>query len=263
MNVVREQIRLLRATARFFGIVAVVAGFAAVLAAVPAVASEKPYIVVVNDAPPFRLVENWGGKSGYSGAYIDTILELSHRTGIPLEFRAVPFARAFQMMKTGEADMMLGPTWNIERAEYMAYLRAAFPAESKVFYLSRSALDISRYSDLKKVTIGVLLGARYFDPFDKDRSLKKVTLPRYENAFKMLDRERIDVLIIPERQGRYMMRNFGYEFRTSSFRVPGKPSFITLSHASRLLAQKDRIERAMDELKAEGYFERVMLLYLE
>lgn len=220
------------------------------------------YKVVVNNAPPYRIIEQWGGNAGYIGAYIDTINEISIRTGLSLEFKNVPFARALSLMKTGKADMMLGPNWSVERADYMIYLNAAFPAEAKVFFLSPKVDDISRYSDLNGLSIGVLRSARYFDPFDNDASLRKDIINDYENGFKMLALNRIDAIIIPERQGKFLMRSLGYEFRKSSFRVPGQPSFVTISRDSKLLQHKDQIEKAMSDLNAEGYFERLMKVYL-
>jgi len=224
---------------------------------------ERPYVVVVNNAPPFRLIEAWDDKSGYSGAYIDTVNEISRRTGLPLEFRNVPFARALAMMQAGRADMMLGPTWSIERADFMYYLNAAFPAEAKVFYLAPNSSDITRYRDLLNREIGVLRSARYFDPFDDDDRISKYKLDRYEAGFKMLSRGRLDALIIPERQGRFLSRDMGFNFRTASFRIPGLPSFITVSRNSRLLEHKEVIEKAMTELNAEGFFQRLISTYLE
>jgi len=234
----------------------------------PVVAQEKaartaPFIVVVNNAPPFRIIEAWGGEEGYGGAYIDMINEIGRRTELPLKFVNVPFIRALHMMQAGKADMMLGPTWSVERSDYMIYLNASFPAEPKVFYLAPNTKDITRYSDLKGLRIGVLPSARYFDPFNDDKGLTKVPVRRYELGFKMLARNRLDAMIIPERQGEFLLRSFDYSFPSASFRVPGLPSFITISQKSKLLAHKDKIENTMAELNAEGYFQRLMMVYLD
>jgi len=226
-------------------------------------ARAKPFIVVVNNAPPFRIIESWGGEEGYGGAYIDMINEIGRRTELPLKFVNVPFIRALRMMEAGQADMMLGPTWSVERADYMIYLNASFPAEPKVFYLAPNTKDITRYRDLEGLRIGVLPSARYFDPFNDDESLTKVPVRRYELGFKMLARNRLDALIVPERQGEFLLRSFDYDFPSASFRVPGLPSFITISRTSRLLAHKEAIENTMAELNAEGYFQRLMMVYLD
>ena len=232
------------------------------MVAMSAKAEKKHYIVVVNEAPPFRIIDEWDGKTGYSGAYIDIINELSLRTDIPLTFLKVPFARALSMMKDGSADMMLGPNWSVERAEFMVYLDAAFPAETKVFYLGHHVPDITRYSDLKNKTIGALRKGRYFDRFDEDEDLDKVLVDSYEHAFRMLEADRLEAFIIPERQGAYLKRRLDYDFRTATFRIPGKVSFITVSRKSSLNEHRDKIEKAMSELNTEGYFERLIQLYV-
>lgn len=226
-------------------------------------APQKEYVVVVNNAPPFRIIEKWGDKSGYVGAYIDTINEISQRSGLSLTFTHVPFPRALKMMEDGTADLMLGPLWSVDRAEYMIYLNFPFPSEAKIFYLSHQLNDISKYSDLKGIQIGVLRSARYFEPFDSDPSLNKIEIENYENGFRLLEHDRIQALILPERQGKYLIRNYGYDFKASSFRVPSLPSFITISRKSDLVQHKAKIEKTMEELSTEGYFERLMQAYLE
>ena len=226
-------------------------------------ASAEPYLVVVNDAPPFRIIENWGGEAGYSGAYIDTIFEIQRRTGIPLQFRQVPFARGLAMMKDGRADMMLGPNWNIERAAYMTYLDAVFPAEAKVFYSLEGRAGAEDYEDLKNMRVGVLRAARYFEPFDSDKTIQKIVFDNYRSAFLAAKQGRVDLVIIPERQGRYLLRQHGLKFNPSIFRVPGSPSFITISKKSKLIEVKRKIEKAMAELNQEGFFERLLTTYLE
>ncbi|WP_162901689.1 transporter substrate-binding domain-containing protein [Breoghania sp. L-A4] len=240
---------------------------AAIVTALPAglapARADEPYLVVVNDAPPFRIIENWGGDSGYAGAYIDTIFEIQRRTGIPLEFRHVPFARALAMMENGAADIMLGPNWSVERAAYMVYLDASFPAETKVFFAPDGGSDVESYQDLKSLRVGVLRAARYFEPFDSDDTIQKITFDTYRSAFVAARQGRVDVVIIPERQGKYLLRQFGWSFTASSFRVPGTPSFITISRKSNLIKKKAKIEDVMEQLNQEGFFARLLVTYLE
>ena len=158
---------------------------------------------------------------------------------------------------------MLGPNWSVERAEYMVYLGPAFPAETKAFYIRKDAHDITRFSDLKDLTVGVLRSARYFHAFDNDKAINKVVLNDYQSGFRMLERGRVDTIIIPERQGKYMMKDLGLDFQRAMFRVPGNPSFVTVSRNSNLLSKQDDIEDVMTELSTEGFFERLMLTYLE
>jgi polar amino acid transport system substrate-binding protein len=225
--------------------------------------AEERYTVVVNNAPPYRIIEHIGGRTGYSGAYIDVIDEISRRVGIRLQFVNVPFSRALQMMKEGEADMMLGPLWSLERASFMVYLKAQFPAEPKVFYLGQGVADIDDYDDLKNISVGVQRSSRYFEAFDQDEGLKKLAFDNYRAAFKALKRGYVDAVIIPERQGEYMTLQLGMEFPKATLMIPGAPSFITLSKSSGLLQKKREIEAVMSQLNQEGYLERLMVTYLE
>lgn len=229
----------------------------------PALAVDAVYKVVVNDAPPFRIIENFGAQSGYGGVYIDTIDEISRRTGLRFEFIHVPFARALVMMQHGQADIMLGPNWTIDRSSYMVYIDAKFPSEAKVFYLSPKVADVDDYTMLKALIVGVQRGSRYFEPFDGDDEIRKVPFDNYRAAFKGLQSGYVDAIIIPDRQGTYMLQRLGLSFAKASFRVPGSPSYITLSKGSGLMKHKDLIEKTMSRLNQEGFFERLMITYIE
>jgi len=116
---------------------------------------------------------------------------------------------------------------------------------------------------LRNLRIGQLRSARYFEPFDSDKGIEKNLFNDYETAFRALQHQRYDALIIPERQGRFLLQHLGMDFRASTFQVPGLPSFITISRNSRLLKHKLKIEQVMSELKSEGFFERLIQVYLE
>lgn len=224
---------------------------------------DEVFRVVVNDAPPFRIIENAVDGVVYTGAYIDIIDEISRRADIRLQFIHVPFARALEMMKAGEADLMLGPNWSIDRASYMVYLKAQFPAESKIFCLNERVGDIDDYEGLTGLKIGVQRSSKYFAPFDEDTSLNKVEFNNYRSAFRALESGFIDAVIIPEKQGLYMMNESSWRFQVASFQVPGVPSFITISKLSTLLKKRKTLEKVMSQLQQEGFYEKLMVTYLE
>ena len=69
---------------------------------------------------------------------------------------------------------MLGPNRNSEREAYIFYMAEELPRE-KIFFLHKYTTNIIKYRDLSGLSIGVLSGAIYFDNFDKDDKLKKLS----------------------------------------------------------------------------------------
>jgi polar amino acid transport system substrate-binding protein len=220
------------------------------------------YYVVVDDAPPYKIFEKWNGDQGYSGVYVDTLKEVSVRTGLEFEFVNVPFSRGLAMMSSGQADMMLGSAWNPENARIMVYLNASFPEERVTLLISDTTPDIRYYDDLQDLTIGVLRAGRFFDPFDSDTSLLKYEITNFEEGARMLKHHRIDAMIIPERLADHMLLRPNTSLRKASFSALGPRAYITISRKSGLLERKGEIEKAFANLNSEDYFARLMKVYL-
>lgn len=221
----------------------------------------RPFVVVVSNSPPFRLVEQWNGSGQYSGVFIDAITMVSERTGVKLELKAASYSQALTMIGNGDADMMLGAKWTPQQTLFMDYLGTWFPAEPNVFFLARTQKDLWRYGDLARLKIGVLKAAKYFDPFDQDQTLRKTEFESYEKAFAALDRKEIDVVLSPQRQGLYRLKQLGLAFKIATYHDPGVPTYVTISKRSPLLKKRSLMEGALMEMRRERYFERLLEIY--
>jgi len=225
-----------------------------------AVADDKVFTVAVNHAPPYRIISSSDTQASFSGIYVDIAKKLAAEKGIAIEFVEVPFARALAMMEAGTADLMLGPNRTPERERYMAYLPTPIDEEPKIFLVRDDAPVVRGYADLTGLVIAVLDNSVYFDRFDADETLQKFEVSSYEIAFGMLAAKRLDVAIVPERLGGYLMR--GYEgFAVSPYRVNGRPSYIAVSRKSELMGRFQELNRSLGGLVESGDVERVLASY--
>lgn len=231
------------------------------LAAAGLSAQAREYTVALNHAPPYRIVQEAGGSKDYSGIYIDVIREAAARAGIDLRFKVVPFQRALVLMENGGADIMLGPNRTPERELFLDYLEVEVSRERKVFYLGRGTPDIATYQDLGERRIGVLRGATYFDRFDADVALQKFEVSDYETGLRILERGRIDTLIMPELQGDYLLKKRALSLAKSSLGIEGRPSYIAVSRKSSLGRDRGRLVQALTEMKTEGDMEQIFARY--
>ena len=222
--------------------------------------AKEVFVVGINDAPPYRIIK---GKN-YSGIYIDIINEVSKEAGIELEFVELPFQRALEEMKLGKIDIMLGPTKNKEREEYMYFIeKYPFPKEAKVFYSFNKIIEINKYEDLYGKKIEVLRGAKYFEKFDNDIKLIKNPVNDYLQAFNKVKAGRSDLVIIPQLQGDYLSMDKNLKgFIKSKYQVEGSLSFVTISKKSKNYSYlKDKLTSALEKVNKNGTYDKIIAAY--
>jgi polar amino acid transport system substrate-binding protein len=213
--------------------------------------------VAINHAPPYRIVTD----EGVTGLYVDTFNEIARRMGWQVRYVEAPFRRVLYMMRTGAVDVMLGPLKSEDRQEIMAFVAPVFPPEPKLFFYHKDEHRITAYDDLRGKKIGVLSGARYFEPFDSDTGLVIETASRYENLMKMLEKGRVDVVLAPELVGRHTIKELGIAASVSPFQVAGERSYIAISLASPVLDSREEIKSMFEAMKAEGIYDRLVSDY--
>jgi len=219
------------------------------------------YEVVLNHAPPYRIIDEQAGIKTYAGFYVDFVRELAKRQNLELQFHEVPFRRALALMENGAADIMTGPNRTPERESFMVYLDVELTREGKAFYVSPKAADITRYEELESMYIGVLRGAKYFKRFDEDKMLRKYAVGNYSTALRMVSKGRIDVVVMPELLGDYINKTNAFALRKASFKVAGQPSFIAVSKKSKLAQSVKELEVALRNMKADGTIDRIIGRY--
>ena len=214
--------------------------------------------VVGNHAPPYRIVEG----ERFTGIYFDLMKELGKRMGVRMEFRNVPFKRGLHMMKSGAADIMPGLNRMAEREAYLVYTRAALSPARKAFYVAPGVEPIGRYEDLRGKTIAVHRGKVYFERFDNDPSLVKEETDDYLSGILKVRKKRNDVIIMPEMEGDYLLGKYRIRLLKSPYTAQGRLSYIAISRKSIALLLKDRIERAMKDMRSDGTLKAIERRYL-
>lgn len=207
----------------------------------------SPLRVVVNDAPPYRIVK----PPLYRGYYIELLLAAAKLANLELEFIDVPLKRAFQMLARGEADLMLGPNRTPEREQFLYFLtEVPFPAEDKVFMVAHPDRMIRSLFDLEGKRIDVLAGAVYHPDIDHASQLKKHELKSYSQGLQRVAINRSDVVIIPEAQADWLTKELGLSLIKSSFRLRGNPSYMAWSKATYDPQLAQRLSQGMQQVLA-------------
>ena len=224
--------------------------------------ADRPTLrVVINAAPPYRIIEKEEYTTLVSGIYVDVARELARRSGVEIKFIVVSFIQALSMMESGAADMMLGPNRLVERERYMHFLDPSLPPEPKVLLLHRRTSDVAAQADLVGKRIGVLPGASYGMDFDSDRNFDKVPLRSYLDGMRMVANGYLDGIVVPEQLGDYLGVKVALPLKKATFRIDGRPSHITLSNLSPFLDHRKAFREALEAMRADGSFERILASY--
>ena len=247
---------------RHFGcaLLALTLGVGAALAA----SGEHPreYLLVTDFWPPFRIE---GENGAMQGIDIELIAKLETRLKIKIRVQRVPWVRALGMMRDGTADLMSGLARTQERETFILYQAPAYAEIRPAFYqLATNAQPIKRYEDLASTRIGFTRGSVYFEPFDSDNALNKLSATDETQLLRMLLGRRFDVIVGSDLQVDYelRLRGFASEVVKAAYR-PAKttPLYFGISRKSPLAAEASELGRALAELQADGTIAAILARY--
>lgn len=227
--------------------------------AAPALAWAQQAVRVVGSAdPPYRVFTAEG--SGH-GLYYELLNEAARRLGWTISYAEVPSARAFRMMEQGEADLMMGPLRNPERERYLSYTRVVLPSEVKAFYARAGAAPVRGPDDLAGRSIAVHRGKRYGAAFDQDARLQRQEVNDYPTALEMVARGRIELAVLPERQGDALLQQLRLPLVKQPWRLAGEPPYLVLARSSPWLARQAELERVFQAMRDDGSWRRIESRY--
>ncbi|WP_462165997.1 substrate-binding periplasmic protein [Pseudoalteromonas sp. GB43] len=165
--------------------------------------SYEKVLVAVDHAPPYGMISDDGK---VSGAIVDIMREMQPSLPIKFEYVACPFSRCLKMLEQNELDVMGGLIRTEAREQKMQFLTPPYMmlSSSFVFYAKAdSELKINNYQDLVGKRIAVMRGAAHFPRFDTDKTLTKIEALSEHNAFEMLLKNRVDLVIAVEETADY------------------------------------------------------------
>lgn len=221
-------------------------------------------IMVTEEWPPFR-INDQQSPSGFRGIDIDIIEKLSAELGVAIEIQRHPWARALEMMRNGQADMVTGAARTAEREEFMYYIPVSYCAVRPVFYARKGrGRQVRSYQDLYGKKIGYSLNSAYFEPFNSDAKLDKVGLSTEQQLLQVLALNRLDLVIGTDPNISYDTARLGYgeQIEPAAYAPPDKTElFITLSRKSPAMTLAPKIEQALRKLIDQGAIEAIQERY--
>ena len=225
--------------------------------------NERPTITYgITHFPKAMIIDN----ERYSGTSVEIVQLLAEKLGFDVRYYPCPRARCLLDMKAGSVDILSGVFKREDRESYIHYLDPPLTIETAlVFYMQRSqTLKIRKYSDLRTLTIGKIIGMKYFEPFDTDRQLNKIEVSTSYQLFRMLLSGRIDTLLGLEVIHDIEMEKNRYEnlIDKSPYRIDKDMNlYFALSKKSPIIDKKESFRKALSELFRSGQVEGIIKKY--
>ncbi len=237
-------------------------GSAATLAA--QTSQETTLIMVTEVWPPYRM-DDPASPSGFRGIDIDLCLALEKRLGIRIDIQRVPWARALDMMKSGQADIITGIARTSEREAFLHYLPTSYSVVRPMFLAPKGQGSLVRsYDDLYGKSIGQSTHSAYFPRFNTDNALNKQSLSTETQILQMLALKRIDLAIGTDPNLSWDIARLG--LRDSVEPTAWQPEertelFLAISRKSPAAALLERMDAALRAMIADGSIAAIQAAY--
>jgi len=216
--------------------------------AFPVIAKECLTMHVI-DLPPAGFKNNSGE---LTGIHVDFTEALEERSGVCIDKKFMPYARAVKNIKLGIHDAgILNPSSDSDFYLNVQYITKLITL--KTIIIPKKGLNLTSDNSLKKITIGKVRGSPLGHSFNESKH-NILELTSYGHGLSMLKKGRIDALA-GNASGIYVLGKFNLD---NYFNVPGKFTigerelWLVFSKNSDNLAQIEVIKTVAQALVNEG-----------
>ncbi|MFB2720403.1 substrate-binding periplasmic protein [Shewanella xiamenensis] len=216
--------------------------------------------LVATNYPPF-----YADSLSEQGGVAQVVKEAFKRQGYNASVKFYPFARAALLVKTGQADGIIG-LWYRKEREQWAHYSAPIQAVQIVFYKRKdNPLRFSQLSELKPFTIGI--GRGYANPPEiAATGLTTEEGNSDEMNLKKLFLKRIDLVLIGHNLAQYLIKQNQSEY-ADTFEQVGDPIATEVFHLGVSLAITDQstlideFNKGLESMGQDGRLEAILSQY--
>ncbi|MDF2181623.1 transporter substrate-binding domain-containing protein [Neptuniibacter sp. CAU 1671] len=217
-----------------------------------------------SEYPPYLWREGKGdGLLGANRAIMD---EIAKRLNISIKLIDVgSWARAQEMLKTGQIDLIAGAFYTVPRIQYMDYVYPAFLNTTSVVWQKKgSPLPYKTREDLIKPSVTTVINNSFGQAFDEyaKANLQLQYVASLEQALKMLIHDRTDFVLYEKNPGLAYAADLGLAEQVTALEPPisSEGLYLTISHHSdcNTGTLRGQLARVVQEMLAEGFMQKAL-----
>lgn len=224
-----------------------------------------------DDDPPFSMAHENGQVVGISVDFNRAVLA---RLGCQARLVKLPWARALKELELGRLDILAGAFRRPEREAYAYFSGAVLKPSRNMLFMHRDALarwPIGRLLELQDTQfrlgaqIDVSYGPDYQELMRREDFATRVSFsPSRQNLWRMIERGRIDGIIADEQTAIYEIGQLGLgdTIKPTAVVVSSDAAEVAFSKKATSPSFVQNYVRAMQELVADGSYERIVQRYL-
>lgn len=193
------------------------------------------------------------------GIAVDIVKEIFDRMGYETKIELLPWARALEMIKNGEADGIFTAYKTPERETFADYSNEILiPQTISLFVLNDSEITFDGdLSKLSNYTFGVVNGVSYGEKFDsliKENILSTETTSTGEKNIEKLLNKRFDILISNKYGALSILnqKNLSDKIKELTPHVEIVPSYIAFSKSRNLTQLRDEFDKILAKMIEDG-----------
>jgi polar amino acid transport system substrate-binding protein len=216
----------------------------------------------------FPRFHEFHGRNKPVGPSVALMEELAQRAGFTLEYSArTPVARCFRQMEIGESDLMSNLNFTPDRAKFMYLLPYSETIPETLYLRANDPRFIDQLSQLSSLMLVTVRNYSFYNPallaMFEAQPQHRIEVDSIAAGFDLLHKGRVDGLIVPTQSSLEVIKNqpkLHYQFRKANLTFKfAEKRFINIgfSKNSKHLYLKEKIEKAVQQMQADGTVERL------
>lgn len=226
-------------------------------------AQQTQLTLVTSPYPPF--VNPEGDPVG-EGIDIDIAREALSRGGYQIKVVMVPWKRALNMLRNGQADLTTTISKNEDRDSYLAWTQGYRNSVEYRFYGKKGdTRKLTTLKDLEGLRIGITLGYFYPDALVKRQNVSYLSGNTISNTVQMLTKGRSDFILVNNIAGLWEINKLGLtqELELQALKYHSdSPTYMAFSRQTNFEKPLNVMMESLKQMAKDGSIQRIEKKYI-
>lgn len=217
---------------------------------------KKAGVLTIGLDDSFPPMEFRDDKNNLIGFDIDVAKEIGKKLGVKVQHIPTEWSGIIEALKTSKFDMIMATLSITDERKKQILFSDPYIMEGQIIAVKKGNTSIKTADDLKGKIVACQLGTTGQEAAKKVQGIKELKpYDKITEAFYDLKIGRVDAIVVDELVGRYYISKNAADYEVLPQKLTDEPVGIGFKKQDTEL--KDAVQKAMDELKAEGTLSKI------